>query len=196
MSAPDALSDAELSERAIAGDNQAFGHLVSRHKGPVFEFIRRYIGDREEALDLVQQVFVAAWLGLGRYDPERPLGPWLITIALNKCRDHSRKAKVRRFFQIARSVNALEVADTVPIADMLMIADEELLLLERAITRLPRSLKEPLLLTVFEGLSHKDAGAQLGLSAKAIEGRARRARQELERQINEWTDNLSEKDEK
>lgn len=196
MSAPEVPSDGELSGRAIAGDDHAFASLISRHKGPIFGFVRRYIGDVEETHDLVQQVFVAAWLGLGRYDPERPIGPWLTTIALNKCRDHSRKAKVRRFFQIAWPINALDVADTEPMADKVMIADEELLLLERAITQLPRSLKEPLLLTVFEGLSHKDAGAQLGLSAKAIEGRSRRARQELERQINEWTESLSEKDEK
>lgn len=196
MTASDALSDRELSERAITGDNQAFSELISRYKGSVFGFIRRYIGNKEDTHDLVQQVFVAAWLGLGRYDTERPIGPWLITIALNKCRDHSRKAKVRRFFQLAWLVDARDVADTAPTADKVMIADEDLRLLERAITQLPPSLKEPLLLTVFEGLSHKDAGAQLGLSAKAIEGRSRRARQELERQINEWIDNLSEKDEK
>jgi RNA polymerase sigma factor CnrH len=67
-----------------------------------------------------------------------------------------------------------------------MSADQELHLLEKAIAQLPITLKEPLLLTVFQGLSHEQAGAQLGLSAKAIEGRTRRARQALERQINAW----------
>lgn len=190
MIAPDAPSDAELTGRALAGDNQAFALIISRYKTPVFAFIRRYIGGDEEAHDLLQQVFVAAWQGLGRYDANRPLGPWLTTIALNKCRDHSRKIRVRRFFHIAWPTGALDVPDIAPTADTLIVANQELLLLERAIALLPRGLKEPLLLTVFEGFSHEAAGVQLGVSAKAIEGRTRRARQELERQIGAWTNNF------
>lgn len=185
-----ALSDREICERAAGNDDQAFAIIISRYKTPVFAFIRHYVGGDEEAHDLLQQVFVAAWQGLSRYDVDRPLGPWLITIALNKCRDHSRKAKVRRFFQLAWPTDAPDIPDAAPTADMVISANQELLLLERAIALLPRGLKEPLLLTVFEGFSHEQAGVQLGLSAKAIEGRTRRARQELERQISAWTDNL------
>lgn len=190
MTSLEALTDREICERAASNDDQAFAVIISRYKTPVFAFIRRYIGGDEEAHDLLQQVFVAAWQGLGRYDVDRPLGPWLTTIALNKCRDHSRKAKVRSFFQLAWPTDALDVPDNAPTADMLISANQELLLLERAIALLPRGLKEPLLLTVFEGFSHEQAGVQLGVSAKAIEGRTRRARQELERQIGVWTDNL------
>lgn len=190
MTSLEALTDREICEWAAANDDQAFAVIMSRYKRPVFAFIRRYIGADEEAHDLLQQVFVAAWQGLGRYDLDRPLGPWLTTIALNKCRDHSRKVKVRRFFQLTWPTDALDVPDTAPTADMVISANQELHLLERAIALLPRGLKEPLLLTVFEGFSHEQAGVQLGLSAKAIEGRTRRARQELERQISAWTDNL------
>ena len=97
---------------------------------------------------------------------------------------------MRRFFHIAWPTDALDVPDTARTADSVMNDEQELLLLERAIALLPRGLKEPLLLTVFEGFSHDQAGVQLGLSAKAIEGRTRRARQELKRQIGAWTDNL------
>ena len=184
------LSDREISERAAANDDQAFAIIISRYKNPVFAFIRRYVGGNEDAHDLLQQVFVAAWQGFGRYDADRPLGSWLTAIALNKCRDHSRKTKVRRFFHIAWPINASDIPDTAPTADSVMSDDQELLLLDKAISELPRGLKEPLLLTVFEGFSHRDAGVQLGLSAKAVEGRTRRARQELERKINAWTNNF------
>ena len=190
MTSLEGLTDREICGRAAANDDQAFAIIISRYKTSLFAFIRRYIGADEEAHDLLQQVFLAAWQGLGRYDVGRPLGPWLTTIALNKCRDHSRKQKVRGFFQLAWPTDTLDVPDTAPTADMVINADQELLLLERAIALLPRGFKEPLLLTVFEGLSHEQAGVQLGLSAKAIEGRTRRARLELERQISAWTDNL------
>lgn len=190
MTSLEALTDREICERAVANDDQAFTAIVSRYKTPVSRFIRRYIGDDEEVQDLLQQVFVAAWQGLSRYDADRPLGPWLTAIALNKCRDHNRKVRVRRFLRLTWSTEALDVPDTAPAVDSLINANQELLLLERAIALLPRSLKEPLLLTVFEGFGHEQAGVQLGLSAKAIEGRTRRARQRLECQISAWTDNL------
>jgi RNA polymerase sigma factor CnrH len=93
----DALSDRTLCERAFAGDNQAFALIIGRHKTSVFNFVRRYVGGTEDAHDLLQQVFIAAWQSLGRYDFERPLRPWLTTIALNKCRDHSRKTRLRTY---------------------------------------------------------------------------------------------------
>ena len=185
-----ALSDREIIERANTNDDRAFAVIIGRYKAPVFAFIRRYVGGNEEAFDLLQQVFIAAWQSLASYNPDRPLGPWLTTIALNKCRDHSRKAKVRRFFQLAWPLDVVEVPDTEPNAHQAMSADEELMLLDKAIAQLPRALKEPLLLTVFEGLSHAQAGAALGISAKAVEGRTRRAREALERQINARTHNF------
>ena len=190
MTSFEALSDREISERAVAHDDQAFAALVSRYKAPVFAFIRRYVGAHEDAYDLSQQVFIAAWQSLASYDPNRPFGPWLITIALNKCRDHSRKAKVRRFFQFAWPLDAVGVADTAPNAHQAINAAEELMLLDKAIAQLPRALKEPLLLTVFERLSHAEAGAVLGISAKAVEGRMRRAREALDRQINAKPNNF------
>ena len=184
MTSLDALSDREIIERAAADDDQAFAVIIGRYKAPVFAFIRRYVGGNEDAYDLLQQVFIAAWQSLARYNLDRPLGPWLTTIALNKCRDHSRKVKVRRFFQLAWPVDVVDVPDTEPNAHQTMNANQELVLLDKAIAQLPRALKEPLLLTVFEGLSHAEAGVALGISAKAIEGRTRRARKALELQIN------------
>lgn len=184
------LSDGALCARAIAGDTVAFASIIRRYKAPIFAFVRRYVGGNEDAHDLLQQVFITAWQSLASYDQGRPIGPWLTAIALNKCRDHSRKTKVRRLFQFAWPTDAANVPDTAPNVHQMINADQELALLEKAISELPRALKEPLLLTVFEGLSHIDAGAKLGISAKAIEGRARRARQALERQIHEWANNL------
>jgi RNA polymerase sigma factor CnrH len=185
----DKLTDRALAKRAVEGDHRAFAVLIGRYKAAIFAFIRRYVGSRDEdAHDLLQQVFLSAWQGLGRYDLERPLGPWLTAIALNKCRDYSRKAKLRRFLQIAWAAGTFDVPDPAPATDLIMDADQELLLLEKAIAMLPRGLKEPLLLTVFEGFSHEQAGLRLGFSSKAIEGRTRRARQELQRQIKAWTD--------
>ena len=170
-------SDAALAARAVKGDRSAFNRIVQRHQEPLYRFIRRYVGDADEAYDLLQDTFVSAWQALGRYDPTRPAATWLRRIALNKCRDWGRRRTVRRFFYGAVSLEAADVASVTSVEDS---ADEAAMVrLDRAIALLPSQLKEPLLLTAFEGLSQEDAGQALGITAKAVETRVYRARKLL-----------------
>jgi len=169
-------SDAALAARAIKGDRSAFNQIVRRHQEPLYRFIRRYVGDADEAYDLLQETFVSAWQALGRYDPARPAATWLRRIALNKCRDWGRRRVVRQFFYGAR---ALDETTAAPEASADDANEAALTSLDRAIAALPGQLKEPLLLTAFEGLSQAAAGEALGISAKAIETRVYRARKLL-----------------
>ena len=175
-----ALPDGALAIRAAAGDEQAFEALVGRHKVALYRLARRYVGDADDADDIVQASFVSAWGALKRYDPTRGFAAWLRTIALNKCRDHGRRAVVRRLLMIPVPASTVDfIADPQPGAEAELIAQEELAILNRAIVRLPRALKEPLLLTVFAGLNQAEAGRELGISAKAVETRVYRARRAL-----------------
>jgi RNA polymerase sigma-70 factor (ECF subfamily) len=169
--------DAELAARAVKGDRAAFDVFVRRHRENLYRFIRRYVGDADEAYDLLQETFVAAWQALGRYDTARPAATWLRRIALNKCRDWGRRRAVRRFFYGAVDLETVQPAALAAGADI----QESALLgrLDQAVASLPKQLKEPLLLTVFEGLSQQDAGAALGITAKAVETRVYRARKLL-----------------
>ena len=168
-------SDGDLVKRAAAGDRAAFEIIVQRHKQPLFHFIRRYLGNRDDAYDLLQDTFVAAWTALGRVDSSRPLAPWLRTIALNKCRDFSRRQTVRRMILSLFAAEAEpQVSD--PISEP---QDRRLDELDWAIARLPAFYKEPLLLTAISGLSHSEAASVLKTTPKAIEMRLRRARQKL-----------------
>lgn len=176
-------SDEALAVRAADGDERAFAALVGRHKATLYRLARRYVGDADDAYDIVQASFVSAWSALGRYDPARGFAPWLRTIALNKCRDHARRAAVRRLLMIPATQGAEAVADPQQGAEAEWIAREELGALDRAIAGLPRGLKEPLLLTVFAGLSQAEAGRQLKISAKAVETRLYRARRALSETI-------------
>ena len=175
-----ALPDGALAIRAADGDEQAFEALVGRHKVALYRLARRYVGDADDADDIVQASFVSAWGALKRYDPTRGFAAWLRTIALNKCRDHGRRAVVRRLLMIPVAASTVDfIADPQPGAEAELIAQEELAILNRAIVRLPRALKEPLLLTVIAGLSQAEAGRELGISAKAVETRVYRARRAL-----------------
>lgn len=172
-------SDEALAKRAKMGDRQAFEVLVRRHKNSLYSFCRRYIGDADDALDVLQDAFVAAWLGLSRYDERRSFAVWLRTISLNKCRDFSRRRAVRRLF-LARFERE-QAGKPIPFpGDAAADPDSERLdRLEQEIAALAPVYKEALLLTTLSGLSHREAARELGVSAKAIEMRVYRAKQKL-----------------
>ncbi|HWA21938.1 MAG TPA: RNA polymerase sigma factor [Caulobacterales bacterium] len=179
---PGARDDAALVNAALAGENRAFTDIMRRHKDAVYRFIRRYVGDADEAYDLTQETFLSAWNALSGFDTSKPLLAWLRRIALNKCRDWSRRRQVRRFFFAAKSIDAGSIDVQQP--PMATGAEEsQMAALDVCIAALPRSLKEPLLLTVVEGLSHKEAAVALKISPKAIETRIYRARQMLARDL-------------
>jgi RNA polymerase sigma-70 factor (ECF subfamily) len=175
----DERSDASLAVAARNGDNSAFAIIMRRHKGWLYQFIRRYVGDKDDAYDVLQEAFVAAWGALNRFDPQRPFEAWLRRIALNKCRDRARRNAVRR---AALRVMGLDLATQPNYASAPPSggdAEQALLRLQNAIAKLPRQLKEPLVLTMLEGMSHKDAAALLGINPKAVETRVYRAKRQL-----------------
>lgn len=172
--------DSLLAERAASGDRAAFEVLVRRYKQPLYRFVRGYAGDADDAYDILQDSFVAAWMSLSRYDPGRPFAPWLRMIALNKCRDFARRKTVRRVFLRMLALDASDEAQPqIDAAQEEIQASARLARLERAIAELPATYKEPLLLTTIEGLSQEEVAVTLKTTRKAIEMRLYRARHRL-----------------
>jgi RNA polymerase sigma factor (sigma-70 family) len=176
-------SDAALAGRAAKGDDRAFAVLVQRHQEPLYRLLRRYTGDGDEAYEAAHEAFIAAWSALARYDPSRPFGAWLTTIAINKARDRTRRMAFRRaFFGTKGLEDTDEVrarADPARLPDDAVADRQDLQALDRAVARLPLPLREALILTAFEGLSQQEAAVILNVSAKAIETRVYRARKVL-----------------
>lgn len=179
------FSDGELAALSIAGRQAAFSEIMRRYSATVFRLAHGSVGDPDEALDLVQETFVAAYQALGRYDTTRSMKTWLCTIAVNECRDWARKRAVRHFFSFAAPIDDhidTLAAEQVAVEDAL--ADrEELQRVARAISTLPGRLKEVLVLRTIEGLSQSEAAVVLSISEKAVETRLYRARASLLRKL-------------
>ncbi len=84
-----------LVESARAGDEDAFGDLVQRRAAGVLAFLRRMLGDSEDARDVAQLTFVRAWENLHRYDPAYAFSTWLFRIAGNLAIDALRARRTR-----------------------------------------------------------------------------------------------------
>lgn len=178
----DGMSDETLAAHAKDGDRRSFEVLVKRYKAPLYRFVRRYVGQSDDAYDVLQESFISAWRSLHRYDPEQTFGPWLRTIALNKCRDFGRRQKVRRLLlqNYAGQLPDFPEIDTSDAQHMEELAESQRIsMLDNAIATLPKKYKEPLLLTTVGGLSHQEAATILKTTPKAIEVRLYRARKKL-----------------
>ena len=180
------LSDGELAALSLAGRQIAFAEIVRRHREPLYRIIVANVADADEALDLVQETFVAAYRALRRYDVARPMRGWLIAIALNKCRDWARRRRVRRIFSFAIPLDgaAEAVAEDRPLHDIEAADREELVRTRRAIAGLPATLREVLVLRAIDGQSQAEAAAILGVTEKAVETRLRRARAKLSERLD------------
>ncbi|WP_339873711.1 RNA polymerase sigma factor [uncultured Brevundimonas sp.] len=168
--------------RAAQGDRAAFALLVETTKAGLYRFVRRYVGDADDAFDVVQEAYAAAWFAMGRYDPSRPFDTWLRTIAVNKCRDWGRRRSVRRMVRGVISLDAPEamaVGDDTPGQDAQLDDRRRLEALNRALARLPATLKAPLLLATLEARPHAEIAVILGITPKAVETRIARARRFL-----------------
>lgn len=78
--------DAILVRRCLHGDNEAVHELVNRFQCEVFGLCVRLLNHRHDAEDVTQEVFLRIFRGLRGWDSRRPLKPWIIGIAINRCR--------------------------------------------------------------------------------------------------------------
>lgn len=171
--------DGELAARALAGQDAAFAAIVARYKAPLHHLVARLTGDEDEAVDIVQEAFIAAHGALRRYDPERPMRAWLTRIAVNKARDWRRRQVVRRLISAVLPDDAVAIPDDSPAVDRIVGDRAELRRVQAAIARLPARLREILVLRTMEELSQAEAADVLGISQKAVETRLYRARARL-----------------
>ena len=179
-------SDESLALWLKEGRKDAFTELMSRYKGRLHGFICRYIADRDEAYDLLQETFISIYQRIHLYDTNRRFSTWAFQIALNKCRDWGRKNAVMRlipFSVFSPTDDTRGFLDNLPdpVADPehVLMGKMELTVLAQAVAKLPEKLKSPLIMCALQDMSHEECGSILGVSPKTVETRIYRARKKL-----------------
>jgi len=186
MNFDDQASDETLALWMKEGRREAFDELMSRYKARLYSFICRYVADRDEAYDLLQESFINIYQKIHLYDPKRKFSTWAFQIALNKCRDWGRKKALRRilpfsaFDKTGDDVSFLEnLADDRGNPEHMLAGKRELEELAAAVAELPEKLKTPLIMCVLEDMSQEECAGILGVSQKTVETRIYRARKKL-----------------
>jgi len=178
--------DWELLARVAAGDGDAYLPLVERHQERLLRLCERLLGEREEARDAVQEVFLKAFRHAAGAEPRGQLFTWLYRIAVNHCLNRLRRRRLARFFSLSPVAESEEAgpvfdpASEAPSPERAAGARERWRATRRAIDRLPESQRAVLVLAKFEGLSYREIAVALGLTEGAVESRLVRAMRRLE----------------
>ena len=164
------MTDAEVVEAVLSGRPDAFAELVARHHGPCLRFARHTLGDPDEAEDVVQETFVRAYRGLGRYEERQTFRSWLFRILINRCRSAASRRR-RRHERFVRDERALAgaVAGPPPV-------DGFERRLRHALNGLDAQHRDAFLLKLGEGLEYEELARVTGASIPALKMRVKRAR--------------------
>ena len=176
-----AMDDPELAARAHAGDREAFGELVQRYAGQARRVARAVLGNEADADDAAQDGFLAALRNLGRYDPSRPFGPWLMRVVSNAATDRRRRRKVRATEQVPP-----QTRDIGPGPDGLAARREFHAALERALATLPERRRMAVVLFDVEGYSHDEVAAALKIPVGTARSDVFHARRALRKALAGW----------
>ena len=158
--------DAELIAAALAGDGEAFGLIVKRHRPPLLEMARRILGHREEAEDVLQDVFMQIHLHLGGFRGESKLSTWLYTIALNRVRNQLRRRGRRRTVSLDGGPDeeenpAMELPEKSPPVEEVVARRREAARLRQAVEGLPGNFRSIFILHYYQHLPLEEVSRRL-----------------------------------
>jgi len=175
----DSLDERLLIEQFKGGDQAAFDKLIERHCAEVAAMANRLLGWPGEVEDVVQDVFLAAYVGLRRFRCECSLRTWLFTITVNKCRRYRYKRLIR-LDRLWKGRDCLAVE-----ADRSAVNAEAFDRLRKAISRLPAKYREAIVLRYLQELSTDEITQMLAITASALQVRLNRARQLLKEKLGD-----------
>ena len=172
-------SDAELLARHVAGDPDAFGEIVRRHRDRLWAVALRTLGDREEAADAVQDALVSAFRSAHTFRGQSAVTTWLHRITVNACLDRIRRAASRRTAPVADEENLDALLEPHESAEAPAERGELHRELLAALATLPVEQRAALVLVDMQGYPVAEAAEVLDVPTGTIKSRCARGRARL-----------------
>jgi len=162
MSLGNSDEDADLVDRYLAGDMTAFDELMIRYERQIYRVCYRFVENREDAMDLAQEVFIKAFEHLGSFRRESSLKTWLYRIAMNHCINHVKKHS-QDFVEVTEYTGSVRATVQSQLEDR-----EQREQFRRLVKQLPPKQKAILELRINEQLSYEEIARISGRSISTI----------------------------
>ncbi|MGW6917447.1 RNA polymerase sigma factor SigM [Kitasatospora sp. NPDC054939] len=172
--------DAALLARHAAGDRDAFGLLVDRHRDRLWAVALRTLGDREEAADALQDALVSAFRSAHTFQGRSAVTTWLHRIVVNACLDRARRTATRRTNPLDDDPRRLDaVLGSAEPADRPVVRAELHREVTAALAELPPEQRAALVLVDMQGYPVAEAAELLGVPVGTVKSRCARGRARL-----------------
>jgi RNA polymerase sigma-70 factor (ECF subfamily) len=184
----DNLSDEELVElcqKRLPGDTRPFTALVKRYQQQVLTTCFRLMGNRQDAEDQAQEVFIRVYRGLRRFEGRAKFSTWLYQITINTCHTALKKRATRSKYAETSLSTLHTVASPLESPEDTVLAQADLDLLTQALQTLNDEERAILTLRETNGLNYREIAEVLGIGLSAAKMRALRARLSLQRSYRE-----------
>lgn len=180
--------EAALIERCARGDEAACTDLVAAHQRMVFTLALHLLGDRDEALDLSQEVFLRVFRTISSFRGQSALRTWIYRIVVNQARNRQRFwRRRRRSDQISLDAHMEQFGDleatTEVLPDRLLASKETAMKIWQALDRLPFDQRTALILREVDGLRYEEIAFSLGVAVGTVKSRLTRARQAIRAEL-------------
>jgi RNA polymerase sigma-70 factor (ECF subfamily) len=180
--------EAALIARCAAGDDEACTELVGAHQRMVFTRALNLLGDRDEAMDLSQEVFLRVFRTIAGFRAQSALRTWIYRIVINQARNRQRWWRRRhRSDQVSLDQHLQQFGDmestTDVLPDRLLASKEAADRIWQAMDRLPFDQRTALILREIDGLRYEEIAFTLGIAVGTVKSRLTRARQALRAEL-------------
>lgn len=180
--------DADLIERAVAGDQQAFTQLRQKYYPTIAGLIRRMMRNSDDIEDLIQETFVKAFNAIATFNHDYAFSTWLYRIASNHCIDFLRKKRLKTFsidqpLETSDGEMQYEISDSTWLPDSDIHNREKTALLQNAIQELPDKYRVVIELRHSEELDYQEIANKLGLPLGTVKAHLFRAREMLYKKL-------------
>lgn len=183
-SSQDGLDDAQLVQASQRGDQDAFAVLMQRHQRRVFNMILRMLQDYEEANEITQEAFLAAWKGLPAFRGEALFSTWLYRIAYNCCLRQLEQRKQERTLQVAmQTEQILQRVNEEKLAEEIIELHDWQIAVRKQLEKLPTRYRLVLILRHLQEMTYEEMAEVLATPVGTIKTHLFRARHLLKERL-------------
>ncbi|MBQ3379085.1 MAG: RNA polymerase sigma factor [Clostridia bacterium] len=176
-----------IIKQVLGGDTNAFELIVKQYEKKVYNLALRYLKNRDDALDLSQEVFIQVYNNLAQFRKEAQFSTWIYRITYNKCVDWLRKTqKIKR--NVVMSIddeNFFETRDNKASVEESYEGRETLLGVMKIIDTLPADQRDVVMLRYIKDLSYAQIADVLQIAEGTVKSRLNRARLKIKEQLHE-----------
>jgi RNA polymerase sigma-70 factor (ECF subfamily) len=179
-------ADAMLLEGLQRGDERAYEALVERFQHPVYSLVYRLMADPSDAGDVVQEVFLKVFRGVGSFRGQSSLKTWVYRIAVNEANNHRRWFSRRKGHEVGLAEeqgDGLSIEQSLPDESLspyeIALSHETQALVEAALQQLKPAFRQAVILRDVEGLSYDEIAEILDISLGTVKSRILRGREAL-----------------